>query len=147
MQLTISGMFFQENLLPDLGFGSEGLAVYLKKVRLQTFFSGLAYDDLESAMPQLVGSMMDHYGKSGLTEVMYDPEASNFCFVKQHEGREDKIRYTFSRKEKGVWVGQYKGDLTGSGIAWCTTAETEDSFFNPEHLAGILDRPVFEMPE
>ena len=140
MQLTISGMFFQENVSPKLGCGSEGIGLYMHTQMLQTHFSGIIYDDPDSAMPKLIGLMQDQYGNSKLSGIGYDPENTDLIFVKKYEDRDDSIEYTFSKRDRrGVWIGKYEGELTGSGVAWCVTNDIEDYLLKPSSLALMLE--------
>ena len=135
MKYLIQGMFFQENRFWDIQHRSEvegGVGVVIKQGLFQTMFAGIIfpnpiYEDKNS----LIGEMLDIYGPS--TICLVSIEEDKFSFSKIYFKRSDEIQYQFE-KRNGLWIGNYQGDLVGSGNANCILTEVKDELFLPKDM-------------
>lgn len=135
MFYLLQGVFFQGRRFLGIDFRPvEGIVPVLKEGILTSMFSGAISSRCEDSAG-LVGSLVDQYGESILTNVYLEPnrvDPVRFSFTKQYTHREDLIDYVFEKKVGNVWVGQWKGSAVGSGVAKCKLTEvTDDDFFDP----------------
>jgi len=138
MQFLIQGLFFQNRQVLGLACSVEGNAAVLYSGLFQFMFAGLIWTDKQSALYELTGDMLDHFGRSRLSEVQVtDLEVK---FTKRYKGREDDIFYTFKVRDGDSWVGEYRGDRVGSGTSRCIITEVPDSFFEPQSVMALLGR-------
>ncbi len=73
------------------------------------------------------GIMHDHYGYAELTDARMTQDS--ISFLKKHRGKSRGIRCTFSRREDGIWLGDWcevSPIPLNKGIAWCTITAVDD---------------------
>ncbi len=131
MILFIQGLFFEDKLAFGIGCDHErpeiGACVYTQSVKAYGFFAGVISRESND---EWIGSMMDIYGVSSLTNIRIADDLKSLSFDKQYEHRNDTIHYEF-KDLGGTMVGEFSGRGTGSGAARCILIKVEPDFFKP----------------
>ena len=125
----IQGIFFQKG--HTFGLANKpgiGTAVTISDTLLHSVFSGVIVSE-DNDSTQLVGEMMDHYGKSVIMHFMVS--VNKVSFIKTYKHRGDIIEYVFTKKRGNIWIGGYNGRSTGEGDAHLILTPVEESFFEP----------------
>lgn len=127
--ILLHGVFFQEN------FGHIPIPVINQKL-FQGFYSGVIIK--REILSGHEGSMCDQFGYSELSEI--EIGESQVKFTKAYVHRKDLIYYSFRLKEGNIWIGEYTGKATGTGISCCTLMEVPDIFLDPHSITKMLGR-------
>lgn len=130
----IQGIFYQNNSWMDVKAGRPAIVSGL----LSMMYSGVLGPDPENP-GRLAGSMMDVYGDSILSDVVYTPNELQFTKTYSERNNGPAMRYSF-RELGGRWVGTYDGEQVGSGISWCLLKPVEESFFDCKQLTKLLGK-------
>lgn len=128
----IQGFFFQQGLVPDIGYDKGVPRALVRNLMLRSMFSGVIIPE-EDKPNILVGTMTDHYGESVLRGILID--AAVFHFVKFYLHRTDHIDYRFKKNADGTWHGTFKGKAVGMGQACCVLTPVPENFMLPEDVA------------
>ncbi len=77
-----------------------------------------------------LGALEDYFGKSDLNEIVFTD--TKLEFVKKYYGRDDKIHYSFEKKDKEFWIGTWKHSIYNynKGVTWCLLTPIEEKFFD-----------------
>lgn len=130
--IIISGVFFQNQQWIGLAMRPvDGLVPIIESGLIRSCFSGMI---LETPPGVYVGGIFDHYGESEIFDIEFCGIGSQrLSFTKKYRQRPDSIKYTFTKKDdSGIFVGEFSGELVGSGTAKCVLTEVSDNFLLPE---------------
>lgn len=138
-QFLIQGLFFQNQQYMELAcVPKEGVVAVIHEGLFQYMYAGLIWTDERQVLGGLKGEMQDQFGHSRLSRIQVsDLEIS---FTKKYDRRDDEILYKFRIKDGNSWIGEYNGDMVGSGTSRCIITEVPDSFFDGQDLARKLGR-------
>lgn len=82
--------------------------------------------------------MQDTFGASLLMNIRITEDEVRF--IKKYEQRADHIHYTFAKKDRNSWIGEFTGERCGTGISRCVITEVPEEFFDPRALMQALGR-------
>jgi hypothetical protein len=127
----IQGMFFQNQQRLDVRYiDFEQQAVVVTQL-VRDMYTGAFGADPDNP-EKMVGAMNDGYGESALMDVRLTNE--ELSFVKQYNGRPDKILYVFKKCGR-VWHGGWRMKENGKeidhGESNCTLTIVGETFFQP----------------
>jgi hypothetical protein len=130
----IQGFFFQNKKVMGVGMGREGSHCFFEEGLYKTMYAGILYPDPGDPQ-ELIGEMMDEYGKSILVSGFVCDDLVEF--IKQYEGRKDFVKYEFTKKStEKSWTGFYQGPLVGKNYANCVLTEISEELFIPRNVEG-----------
>lgn len=130
MRFLINGIYFQNIRQLGVSYRSEiegGASVVINEALFRSMFFGTIFPHPHFASV-FNGEMLDFAGQS----VLFDARITRkkLTFTKKYKHRPDTINYAFERKD-GLWVGQYSGEVVGTGHAQCILTKAPDDLFLP----------------
>ena len=123
MITLIQGFFFTSD---ELEPGDP--RVFVRDTTSQRMFSGLFGPEREDPLV-LVGKMSDDFGKSVLTNIVFENDVLQF--LKHYTHRNDVIEYQLKKYTDGTWRGTFAGKKVGDGQAHCIITSVPRSFLLP----------------
>jgi len=124
----------------DVDYDTSDAVTVIKSGLIRTMYYGVLHPEPEHKKDASDGWIRDRVGEAFLFNVIIGDTSVSFDKKYTAEHRQDFISYSFTRKEKGIWVGEYKGDKTGTGITWAAITSIDALFFNPKDLLAVLGK-------
>lgn len=140
----IIGSWFQKN---DVMESSErpgmGAVVVMCEAMNRKMFHGVLTPEPQLRRDASEGWVHDGSGKAVLFDVRVDTEQISFKKVYERAlegqgGSGQEIRYTFTRKEGEIWVGNYVGQKVGSGLTWAAIVPIDPRLFNDKYFSTLM---------
>lgn len=140
----INGVFFQhERDTVAISKSTPGMVRMLDSINSRSetlcrfIFNGFIWKNGQNNSNELTGGVEDFYGHSQLSKI--NISGKYMSFTKKYIHRNDWIVFVFTKRDGNIWVGQYDGPETGTGIASCIITEFSEDFFSSEKILKQLN--------